>query len=236
MEKEIIGKIKQTTICEKIVAKILDLVEQGVYQPGELLPTERDFSEMFGVGRSTVREALRVLQSMEIVEKRAGSGSYLTDIPVGAARIFNTSQMIEAFNVLDMSEARQALEVQTVALAARRASGDQIEAMAEANARLEEAVERGDKEEIVECDFRVHKAIAEGSQNVFMCSMLDALAVVLLKSNIEVMSEDKTKAALEYHRRIIDRIQAGDEEGAREAMAGHIRDVKERVTKGIKNK
>lgn len=231
MQTENLGieKIKRKSVSEEVITQILGLIEKNVYKPGDLLPTERDLAEMFGVGRSSVREALRVLQSMEVVEKKAGSGTYLTNRTLASTRIFNTSYILEKFEIIDLSEARLVLEEQIVGLAAKRAGRENIEAMREANLQLEKLIGCGDRQKIVESDFNVHRMIADGAQNVFLSDMLEALGVALVKYNIAVLTQDKTESAVEFHNRIIDAVEAKDEQGARKEMENHIKNVHERI-------
>ena len=228
-KKPEVTKIKHVSVSEEVGKRILQLIEDQVYQPGELMPTERDFAEMFGVSRASVREALRVLQSMEVVEKRVGSGTYLTHVPVRAARMFHIGYIIESFEWMELNEARLALEEQTAGLAARRAGKEQIEAMRKANQELRQLIACGDRQKIVACDFQVHRLIAKGAQNVFLSNMLEALAETLLRYNREIFTWEMGDRAVEFHEGVIHAIELGDERGAKEAMEKHIRNADDQL-------
>lgn len=231
-----VSKIKHVSVSEEVVKQILNLVENHVYEPGDLMPTEREFAEMFGVSRASVREALRVLQSMEVVEKKVGSGTYLSQIPTPAARIFNIRYIIDKFEVIDLSEARLVLEEQIAGLAAKRASHEQVEAMKKANQRLRDLVGSDDYQAIVECDFNVHRMIADGAQNVFLSNMLEALAETLQKYNSEIFTWEMGVRAIEFHEKVILAIESKDERVAKDVMAEHIQSadslIQENYAKG----
>ena len=229
VKKVEIEKIKRTSVAEKIAEELIRMVDSGDFEPGEALPPERDLAEMFGVGRSSVREALRALQAVGVVEKRQGGGTYIHNPPNTAAACFNISGILQRYSMMELSEARMIIEEQTVALAAQNATQENVEAMEEANAKLLKALESYDPEAIVDLDMRVHQAIADGANNAFITEMLDMLLRIFSEANKAVLTPDKVESAVDFHRRIIDCIRRSDAKCAVKEMEAHLADVRERI-------
>jgi GntR family transcriptional repressor for pyruvate dehydrogenase complex len=229
VKKVEIEKIKRTSVAEKIAEELIRMVDSGDFEPGEALPPERDLAEMFGVGRSSVREALRALQAVGIVEKRQGGGTYIHNPPNTAAGCFNISGILQRYSMMELSEARMIIEEQTVALAAKNATQDNVEAMEEANAKLLKALEAYDPEAIVDLDMRVHQAIADGANNTFITEMLDMLLRIFSEANKAVLTPDKVESAVDFHKRIIDCIRVSDAKSAVKEMEAHLADVRKRI-------
>ena len=93
-ESKRIEKVTRTSVVKEIVASVLKMVKKGSLKVGDALPTESELSEMFGVGRSSVREALSALQAMDIIEKRQGLGAFLTSSVTSAEEVFNLSSIL----------------------------------------------------------------------------------------------------------------------------------------------
>ncbi len=224
-----VEKIKRISVSEEIIDRILKMVENEDLKPGEALPTEKEFMEMFGVGRSSVREALRALQSTGIIEKRQGMGTFLCPTAGKAINVFNIQNALARYTLVEMSEARRILEAQIAALSAQKATRENIAFMRQENARLESLIASGTPEEITLCDLSVHVAIADGAHNEFLREMLEMLSEVCLEANRAVISDDKVASAIVFHRTIIDFIEKGDAKNARRTMTAHLTDVHNRI-------
>jgi DNA-binding FadR family transcriptional regulator len=131
--------------------------------------------------------------------------------------------------MMELSEARMIIEEQTVALAAKNATQDNVEAMEEANAKLLKALEAYDPEAIVDLDMRVHQAIADGANNTFITEMLDMLLRIFSEANKAVLTPDKVESAVDFHKRIIDCIRVSDAKSAVKEMEAHLADVRKRI-------
>jgi len=222
-----VEKIKRISVAEKVAEEIIAMIQSGKFVEGQMLPTERDLAEMFGVGRSSIREALQALQSMGIIERRQGSGTYVSSRSEGSC--FSIANILSRFTMIELSEARTTVEEQTAYLAAMNATEENIRAMYEANERLRSMVDSDDRSAIVACDQQVHRVIAEGANNSFLLEMLDMLWNVISEANIAVLTGDKVRQAVAFHDKIIKCISNSDPAGARQAMREHIRDVHNRI-------
>ena len=141
-----VEKIKRISVSEEIIDRILKMVENKDLKPGEALPTEKELMEMFGVGRSSVREALRALQSTGVIERRQGMGTYLSSSAGKAINVFNIQNALARYTLVEMSEARRILEAQIAALSAQNATRENIAYMRQENARQESLIAGGTPE------------------------------------------------------------------------------------------
>ena len=122
---------KQQSVAEAISAEILDLLRQKELKPGDKLPPERDLAEMLGVSRPSLREALRALSIMKVVEVRQGDGTYVSAFkPEELVEHLEFVFMLDDSTMLQLFEARKIVETGNVALAAERISDEEIAALA----------------------------------------------------------------------------------------------------------
>lgn len=215
-------RMPRVSVAESIAEKILEMIASGAFQVGDALPTEKEFTVLFGVGRSSVREALRALQSIGVIETRQGYGSFVKSTAVSKESVFHIPNILQRFSVADLSEARKLIEEQTTALAANNATTDNLAAMQEANNRLRFHLDSSEEDKIVQMDFDVHRAIAEGSGNAFLLEMLDMLLGIFRDLNEAVVNRSSILLAIELHQQVIDSIGRRDADGARDAMSQHL--------------
>src|SRR5437899_11653067 len=125
-----LGPIKSTRIYEEIVRQVKQLIAEGRFKSGDRLPPERELAEKFVVSRTSVREALRALESLGLIAIRPGEGTFVREVSidalVGPLALMMTSQR-EA--IAELFEARRVLEPATAALGARRATPDEVQDM-----------------------------------------------------------------------------------------------------------
>jgi GntR family transcriptional repressor for pyruvate dehydrogenase complex len=220
-------RIKHATIVEEIVGQIKKMMENSHLKPGDKLPPERDLAEMFGVGRSSIREALQALQAMGIVGRKQGTGSYLTDGATQALNWFNTRLIVEKFTIKELAQARKLIEVQIAAHAAEIATRKNIAAMELAHARFVKFSASNLSEKTIFLDYAFHKTVAEGTQNRFVLEMLDMLRDILISANFSVLTQEKVLRAISYHERILGAIKAHNPEAAKQAMTEHLSNFEE---------
>lgn len=163
--------VEKTRIPERIVDAFKAKIYAGELLPGEQLPSERELIAMFGVGRSSLREALKALIYMGFIEARQGDGYFMKD----AASLVNdhwTDYCL--FNHIPVNEyidARCALESEIVALAADRALPEELKAMHEMACRIAQSV--GDSVKFVELDCEFHLMLARSAKNRVLLEMLN---------------------------------------------------------------
>ena len=217
-----LGPIKSTRIYEEIVRQVKQLIAEGRFKSGDRLPPERELAEKFVVSRTSVREALRALESLGLIDIRPGEGTFVREVSidalVGPLALVMTSQR-EAIG--ELFEARRVLEPAIAALAARRATGDEL---AEMERILDaQAKEVGEGRTGVAQDTALHSAIAHSAHNRAITRIVGALMDLLALSREESLhTPGRPSRSHEDHRRILSAIKRRDETGAQQAMLDHL--------------
>src|SRR3954451_22691612 len=137
---------KRTSISQDVLDQLLAEIREGRIKPGERLPSERALTEAFGVGRSTVREALHGLVTLGLVSNRQGRGAIVTTQAASPIAMLRRNVDLEQLNkraLLDLLEVREALEGKAAEFAARRATADDIAELQRQHDAVDAAVRAG---------------------------------------------------------------------------------------------
>jgi len=217
-----LGPIKSTRIYEEIVRQVKQLIAEGRLKTGDRLPPERELAEKFVVSRTSVREALRALESLGFIEIRAGEGTFVravsVDALVGPLALMMTSQR-EAIG--ELFEARRVLEPAIAALAASRATPDEVQEMErilENQAREVAAGRTGLAE-----DAAFHTAIGAAAHNHAITRIVHAIMDLLTQSREESLNTPgRPTRSHQDHRRVLQAIAKRNPTAARQAMLDHL--------------
>jgi len=217
--------VKKIRIYEEIVIKVKEMIEQGRLKSGDQLPGERELSEVFHVSRSSLREALRSLESKGYLESRQGDGTYIASNPVEslvsplASVIFS-----EKDSQMELFEMRRLIEPQLAYLAAERATEEEIARMEEALALQEQAIAKG--ETGTETDKAFHYLMAKATNNKVLLRLTDYMRDLLAESRDKYLQvEGRPEKSIARHRQVLDAIKAGDGELAAQVMRDHVLDI-----------
>lgn len=205
----------------EIARAILDYILSGHVAAGEKLPSERQFSESFGVGRATIREALKSLGLLGLVEFRHGGGTYFRGAESELLpRVIEWGLLLGERHTTDLIEARQHLEVITTGLAAHRRDDNELEAIRVA---LETMRAARSTEEFVAADVAFHLSIADASGNVALANMLKSIGSLLHVWIHRVMDAESTfDASFHEHEPVFEAIRQQDAAAASAAMENHM--------------
>lgn len=227
-----IEPIRRSKLYQGIVAQIEELLERGELRPGDQLPPERALAEQFEVSRASVREALRTLELLGVIETRAGGGTFVRRVaPDDLARPLH-SLIARGHTLPDVIAFRGVVEPAIAAMAAQRIREEQLAELRELLQRQHAKVAR--HETYVEEDTRFHEVIGDAAGNELLTTMLGVIWDVLRASREEwLQTNDRAHASLDAHQRIYDALARHDADGAREASAEHIRAVGEGILKLI---
>ncbi|MDP1990636.1 MAG: FadR/GntR family transcriptional regulator [Syntrophales bacterium] len=220
--------VEKKKAYEDIAQQIRTLIEEGTLKRKDHLPSERDLSETFQVSRTTVREAIRTLESMKLLQCRQGNGTYVIAsseealIQPLAAALFNVKD-----DIRDVFYIRKIIEPHVAELAAENATPLKIEEMERILQQQEVCIGRG--ESVLETDSLFHRLLVEATTN----HVLERLSVVLmnlLKQTYEKYltadgNDERAKRSLEGHHRVLSAVKKGDGEAARKSMLQHIEDI-----------
>lgn len=199
-------------------------IESGDYVAGMVLPTERVLAERLGVGRPAIREAIKALTILDVLESRRGDGTYLRSLD-GLRTDWPAQVQLGSkdFNLLDLLEVRKMLEPKAAKLAASRASESQLRRIESQCIKVQESK---DWEEIAEHDLLLHTAIIEAAENPILTELNSALTRLLHRSReISAAKAPDRRNMMVSHTRIVDAILKGDGDEAEQAMLEHLHRV-----------
>ena len=205
-------------------------IERGEFKPGDRLPPERELAARIGVSRPTVRTALRSLATMGVLQSRQGAGTFITDGPPAlASEPLGLLAALHGLSRDGLFEARLVLEVGSSALAADRASGDDLAAMSEEVTGMFASVD--EPLSFLRHDVRFHGAVAAASRNPVLGVLIDMLASLFYEQRSETIQRaTDLRETAEAHRRIYQAIRARDREAAIAAMTLHLRTARSAQT------
>ena len=214
--------IKPRRLYQDVVQQIREVVREGTLKPGDRLPPERELAEQLHVSRSSLREAMRTLELQGLVVSRPGAGTFISTESSDSMMDAIVAYLTNGQNALkDAFEMRRLLEPQIAALAAERATPEDIQRMEEILAQQVAQIARG--ETGAESDTAFHFALAEGTHNSALVKVVSAIVDILCQSREQpLQAPGRPQRSLASHRYILDMIQQGDREGAMEAMEHHI--------------
>lgn len=209
---------------QQIVRQIQAAIRDGHLAVGSRLPTERELAEQFGVSRSVVREAIKVLGTMGLVESRQGSGSFVRNSTIETiSRAFVLSVSPDAESVEKLFEFRQILEVQSARLAAIRRTAVQAERITTAAAAMMSPNQPDHWRSFGEVDDEFHQAIAEASNNPYLdVAVASAREMLQDVASLFVGLVGSIEVALDHHRQLADAIARQDPDAAAAMMREHI--------------
>lgn len=220
--------IRKRRIHEDIVAQIRKQLADGRLKPGELLPSERKLSETLEVSRASVREALRSLESLGLVQSRSGNGTYIATIPAALLSPIASTILKRKNALLEIFEVRKIIEPETAALAAMRCSRDdlaRLERILEEQARQIEAGGTG-----MEFDTVFHSLLASCARNQVLLKLNDAIVDSLRETRERSLQVNGRPArSLRGHREILQAISSRDPARARLAMQKHLESIEGNV-------
>jgi len=217
--------VEKKKAYEDVVKQIRTLIVSGRLKRNDQLPTERELSETFKVSRATVREAIRTLEQMKLVQSRQGNGTYvLASSEEALVQPLAAALFHEKDDILDIFAIRKTIEPYVAQLAAQNATLQDIKEMEKIMRQQAEYIERG--ESIVESDAFFHSLVAKAAKNRVMERLLLALVDLLGETREKYLEDDvRAKKSLEGHQRVLSAVKNGDCAAARKSMLRHLEDV-----------
>ena len=224
-----VRQVRKTKVYHEIVDQIRELIAAGRIKPGDRLPPERELAELFKASRNSVRDAIRVLEQMGLIESRQGDGTYVRSVsaeelaePLALMLLQSRTQMRELWEV------RRVLEPALAEFAASRITDEELEELESILEAQRRKVEGGFIP--LEEDTAFHYGIAEAARNTVMLRTFDTLVDLLRQSRERSLQQrDRPAHSLAGHRRILAALRRRDPEGARAEMLRHLTDIEERV-------
>jgi GntR family transcriptional regulator, transcriptional repressor for pyruvate dehydrogenase complex len=220
--------VRKNKVYEEVAKQIERLILKKL-KPGDKLPSERELAELLQVSRSSIRDAIRSLELMGLVEPRQGTGTIVRE-PSAGSKISPFTNALERKReqVTELLDFRKMLEPPLAARAATHASTEEISEMEDILGRQEEKQQKG--EAAIAEDAEFHYSIALASGNSVVLKVIDTLMDLLRDTRERSLQvEGRSQKSLAGHRRILSAIKRHDGEAAKAAMRRHIEDVEEIV-------
>jgi GntR family transcriptional regulator, transcriptional repressor for pyruvate dehydrogenase complex len=220
--------IRRNKVYEEVAKQIERLILNKL-RPGDKLPSERELAETLKVSRSSIRDAIRSLELLGLVEPRQGAGTIVREV-VSESIVNSFTEALHHRRELvsELLDFRRMLEPPLAARAATHASEDDISEMEEILQRQAEKQRQG--ESAVSEDTEFHYSIALASGNSVVLKVLDILMDLLRDTRERSLQVDgRPQKSLAGHGKILAAIKRHDAEAARDAMRHHIEDVEEIV-------
>lgn len=215
---------------ELVAERLLELIASGRLMPGDAIPAERELAQQFAVGRSSIREALRMLESKGIVRGAGNGGLAVAAFGNSLNHSLDFLLSVDQADFRELFEVRHVLEAEAAALAASR----HVEADTEEMRRQIDAMEAslGSEQDFITADLRFHMAIAQATQNRLMVHLMHAIRSQLQRSLASSFHVPRSpESAVELHRLILEAIAARRPDDARTRMHEHVTLVEQAVAR-----
>jgi GntR family transcriptional repressor for pyruvate dehydrogenase complex len=216
--------VRRRRLYEDVVQQLQQLISSGRLEPGDRLPSERDLSEQLAVSRTSVREALRILEARGMLEARPGQGLFVrgrrTEEIVSILAAYLVRERESFVEVLDV---REALERKAAERAAILATTKDLDALKAAVIAMQEEVLEGRIPLDSDTDF--HRALAVASRNEVLRQMLDTVMGLMSQRRREVFNEYGGILVLHQHANIYRAIKNHDSKSAGELVSAHLKEL-----------
>lgn len=213
-------------VTDAAITHIKDMILNGELSPGDRLPPEKELSEKLGLSRSSLREAVKALELIRVLDVRRGDGTYVTSLEPGllAEAMGFVVDLHQDASVLELLEVRRILEPSCAGLAAqRRLDGhlDQLEAsISKVNAET-------DLPSLIDHDLEFHAIIAEAAKNSYLATLLEALSSKTIRARVwrGLTQDHAVQRTLDEHQAIVSAIRDSDADLAKALVTAHISGV-----------
>ena len=213
--------IRQTqTLAQKIADELLAYIQKNNYRAGDKIPTEKELCQLMGAGRNTIREAIKILVSRNILTVRQGSGAYisekqgLVDDPLGFSLVKDPLKLVN-----DLIEIREMMEPSFAGLAASNATPKEVAELEEILLEMEERIKA--REDYAGLDVKFHSKIAECTHNSVMGNLIPVISQGVL-IYAELVQETEYEETMKAHRRIFEAIKNHRPYEAEREMSFHL--------------
>ncbi|APH15864.1 bacterial regulatory s, gntR family protein [Clostridium sporogenes] len=228
--------IKNTRVYEKAIEQIKEMIVEGTFKKGDKLPSEREMAESLQISRTSIREALRELEIMGLIESRQGDGNFVkSSFENNLLKPLSTIFLLKESNSDEILELRQIIERGSVVLAAERITDEELEEM---ELLVEDSLKSDFKDQLVDVDIAFHYKIAQASKNFLILSILNAISFLIeafikdIRKNV-ITKKENTDMLIKQHRDILSALRGHDPIAAEKAMLSHLQYVNSQMKKEI---
>ncbi|WP_097025717.1 FadR/GntR family transcriptional regulator [Clostridium peptidivorans] len=225
--------IRNTKVYEQVIEQIKGMITNGVLKKGDRLPSERELVEQLGISRASIREALRSLEIIGLIESKQGEGNFIRENfdntlfePLSIMFMLNDCKVEEIF------ELRKVIEIETAALAAKKITDEEINGLQilTNNMKISE-----DEDERVKYDAKFHYTIAKASRNFLILSILNTVASLIdsfIKDARKNIINNQLKDNIDNdHEEILNALREHNSDKASESMRKHMNLINKNLIK-----
>jgi GntR family transcriptional repressor for pyruvate dehydrogenase complex len=225
--------VRRTRVYEGVAQQLQRLIVDGTLKPGDMLPPERELAERFAVSRSSVRDAIRVLELVGLVVPRQGEGTMVADVSPEALVSPIAQVLVRKRELIgELLDVRKMLEPGLAARAALHATPEQVQELEDILRRQQQKMLRG--ESTIEEDGEFHDAIARAARNSVVLKVLDVLMDLLRETRTRSLQVDgRLERSFAGHRRVLDAIRRRDGAAAERAVRTHLEEIEDIVLKKL---
>lgn len=211
--------VSRNGLADQVVGRVRELVRDGSYKPGDRLPVEAELCELFGVGRSTLREAMRVLAHRGVVVVRHGEGTFVA----AGALVESFEERLGRARLKDLYEARLALEAPLAELAADRHDARDVAKMRLFLKRRAAAAKAGDVVAYTDADFGFHLAVAKAARSPALLDVYASFLEVVRSQMAGAVGPEYIRSENDrLHDDLCDAIARGDVRNTRRLVRTHL--------------
>ena len=215
--------IKKIRLSDSVINAIKKKVAENNFKPGDKFYSENELSKLLEVSRSSIREAIRILEATGYVTVRHGKGIFIADFDSQRFEPFVNWLKSNEQHILDHFEVRLIIEPKAAALAAEKADAEDIRKMEEALAQFDMFAERKDNTEIIKWDRKFHRWLAGSTKNSTLHVLMKSVTTSLPNGWISSLhTPGRIEKTTHEHRDILEAIKNRDKNSAEKAMARHL--------------
>ena len=210
-------------VTDEAILRIKEMIVSGDLQPGQRLPPEKELSERLGLSRNSLREAVKGLELIKVLDVRQGDGTYVTSLEphlLLEAMSF-VVDLHQDQSVIEIFEVRRVLEPHAAWRAARFITDEQVQALRDMLASVDESTS---VEDLVAHDIEFHRLINQAGGNAYLASLLDGLSSSTVRARVwrGITEERSVARTLEEHRAIVEALAVRDPEMTRSWVTVHV--------------
>lgn len=225
-----------SAVTDRAISAIKQMVMDGTLKPGDRLPTEAELSERIGVSRNSLREAVKALEVVRVLDVRRGDGTYVTSLePELLMEVMSfVVDLHQDDTVLELLAVRRLLEPSAAAMATGRLDSSDLTHL---STMVDEIADGGTElDALVAHDVEFHHTISAASGNSYLASLLDSLSSSTLRARVwrGLTQDDAVDRTLAEHRAIVDALASGDAELVRALSLAHVTGVEQWLRRALR--
>jgi len=231
-----LAKIKRKTVVAQVMDKIRQLISSGQFKAGDRIPTEGELAARLGIGRSSIREAIKVFNYLGVLDSRTAKGTFVCDRASISAEALTWSILLGRDDYRDLIDTRGAFEMWSLVLLAERFASDPalaaepLRTMEDQLERMRRALASGEREELAKADYDFHAAAIAGCGNRLFVAVYDVLRAFMYEE-IEKTHQGfaDISTIIQEHEEFVRAVRSGDTLAAQRTVRDHVASIKKNL-------